>query len=150
MEGFLSKLVGLILLFFLLIVAPVVSVMGTQDAQDKAEILNDTCEFMDMVTDKRSITQEDLDEFCLQVASHGIVADVTVHRLVRISTTDTTASAGSHSSYVVADDSSVLNVGDLVQVEINELTPTFFRRLTTTFLRMDTGNYSLSMAKMVK
>lgn len=150
MDGFLSKALGLVLIFFLLVVSPVVAVMGTQDAQDKVEILNDTCEFMDMVTDKRSVTEDDLNEFYLQVASHGIIADVQVERLVRISTNDSSAVTESHSSYVVADSMDVLNVGDMIRVEITETAPTFFRRLTTAFLRLNTGNYELTMAKVVK
>jgi hypothetical protein len=149
MEGFLSKLIGLVLLFFLLIVAPIINITGIQESQDRMEILNDTCEFLDMVTDKRSITEDDLTEFGLKVASNGIVADVQVTRLVRISTSDTSGT-DTHSSYVAVDDTDVLNVGDMVRVEINEISPDLYRRFLISFLRLDTGNYELSMAKIVK
>jgi hypothetical protein len=150
MDGFLSKLIGLVLIFFMLVIAPVINVLGVEDSQDKTEILNDTCEFMDMVTDKRSITDDDLNEFYLKIASHGIVADVRVERLVRVAATDSTSSVQVHSSYVVADDSSYLNVGDMVRVTIEETSTTLYRRMLRVFLRFDQDGYELTMAKVVK
>lgn len=148
MDGFLSKTVGLILAFFLLIVAPLLHTYGIRELENRMEALNEVSEFLDRVTDKGEITEDDLNEFYLAVEAHGMTLDVRVNRMVK---TVTLLNDGSTSTtYIAADDIHVLNVGDIVKVELNEVTVTPYRRLMRLFLRLEERTYMLDMAKMVK
>lgn len=148
MHGFLSKLVGLILAFFILIVGPLINAYGTQEMENRVELLNTVCEFMDKQTDKGMITKEDMNQFYIDVESHGMILDVTVDRLVK---TATKLGDGTiHTTYIAADDNSVLNQHDILQVKLKEVSSTPYKRLLNAFLKIDDNAYELDMAKMVK
>lgn len=148
MHGFLSRTVGVILAFLLLVVAPLLDTYGVQEMENRMETLNDVSEFLDKVTDKGEITEDDLNEFYLAVESHGMTLDVKVLRLVK---TATLLDDGTVSTvYIVADNNRDLNVGDIVKVELEEISTTPYKKLLNIFLRLDTHTYELDMAKMVK
>ena len=94
MHGFLSRIVGLILAFLMLIIAPLINAYGVQEMENKVELLNDVSEFLDKQTDKGGITDEDMDQFYVNVQSHGMILDVKVDRLVKTAT-----ESGWHDSY---------------------------------------------------
>lgn len=148
MHGFLSRVVGLILAFLLLVVAPLLNTYGTQEMENRMETLNDVSEFLDKVTDKGEITEDDLNEFYLAAESHGMTLDVKVERLVKTATLldDGTVST----TYIVADDYHNLNVGDIVKVQLEEISTTPYKKMLNTFLRIENRSYKLDMAKMVK
>lgn len=148
MHGFLSRVIGLILAFLLLIVAPLLNTYGTQEMENRMETLNDVSEFLDRVTDKGEISEDDLNEFYLAVQSHGMTLDVKVERLVKTATLldDGTVST----TYIVADNCHDLNVSDIVKVELEEVSTTPYKKLLNTFLRIEDRAYKLDMAKMVK
>lgn len=148
MHGFLSRVVGIILAFLMLVVAPLLNTYGTQEMENRMETLNDVSEFLDKVTDKGEISEDDLNEFYLAAESHGMTLDVKVERLVKTATLldDGTVST----AYIVAEDYSNLNVGDIVKVELKELSTTPYKKLLNTFLRIEKRTYELDMAKMVK
>lgn len=148
MHGFLSRVTGIILLFLMLVVAPLLNIYGTQEMENRMETLNDVSEFLDKVTDKGEITEDDLNEFYLAVESHGMTLDVRVERLVKTATLLDNGTVST--AYIVADDSRNLNVGDIVKVELRELSTTPYRKLLHTFLRIENRAYELDMAKMVK
>lgn len=161
MEGFLSRLFGLILTFFMLIIAPLINAYGTQEMQDRIGILNDTSEFIDKQTDKGQITKQDLDQYYANVESHGMVLNVEVKRLVRVSTKLKNGSV--HTTYIAADENTAkntaddslsvvhyLNQHDVLQVKIKERSSTPYKRFLNTFLKIDDSPYELDMAKMVK
>lgn len=148
MEGFVSKAVSLVLVLLMLIIAPLIHTYGVHDAEARMELLSDVTEFLDKVTDKHSITQDDIDEFTLAVESHGFVLSVEVDRLVKISTPMTTG--GINTTYVAADDLTVVNPRDVVRVRLRETSTTPFKKFCREFLKIDEGAYSLDMAKMAK
>lgn len=148
MHGFLSRTAGLVLVFFLLVVAPLLDTYGVQEMENRMETLNDVSEFLDKVTDKGEITEDDLNAFYLAVESHGMTLDVRVERLVKTATLldDGTVST----AYIMADDRRSLNVGDIVKVELREMSTTPYKKLLNMFLRLETRTYGLDMAKMVR
>lgn len=158
MEGFLSRLFGLILVFFLLIIAPLINAYGTQEMENRVDILNDTSEFLDKQTDKGNVTDQDLNQFFTKIESHGMVFDVKVNRLVRVSTKLKNGTI--HTTYIAADEEKKkngtrpyiykLNQEDVLQVKIREKSSTPYKRLVNAFLRIDDNAYKLDMAKAVK
>lgn len=148
MDGFLSKVIGLILAFFMLIVAPLLHAYGIQELENRMETLNEVSEFLDRVTDKGEITEDDLNEFYLAVEAHGMTLDVRVDRMVK--TVTLRADGSISTTYIAADDNHILNVGDIVKVKLDEVSVTPYRRLMRMFLRLEERVYQLDMAKMVK
>lgn len=148
MHGFLSRVVGLILAFLVLIIGPLINAYGVQEMEDRVELLNDVSEFLDKQTDKGGITDEDMDQFYVNVQSHGMILDVKVDRLVKTATTGGDGTI--HTTYIAADDNSILNKHDILKVKITEKSSTPYKRLLNTFLRINDDPYELSMAKAVK
>lgn len=148
MHGFLSRIVGLILAFLMLIIAPLINAYGVQEMEDKVELLNDVSEFLDKQTDKGGITDEDMDQFYVNIQSHGMILDVKVDRLVKTATESGDGTI--HTTYIAADDNSILNKHDILKVKITEKSSTPYKRLLNVILRIDDNPYKLEMAKMVK
>lgn len=148
MHGFLSRIVGLILAFLMLIIAPLINAYGVQEMENKVELLNDVSEFLDKQTDKGGITDEDMDQFYVNIQSHGMILDVKVDRLVKTATESGDGTI--HTTYIAADDNSILNKHDILKVKITEKSSTPYKRLLNVILRIDDNPYKLEMAKMVK
>lgn len=150
MEGFLSRCISAVLIFLMLILAPLINIYGQHEMQSRMEILNDVTSFLDRVTDKGEITQDDLDEFALTVESHGLVLDVDVSRLVKTVVVLDPATNDCDVTYIAADSVSDLSTGNVVKVVINEVSSTRYRKLLNTFLRINEPSFKLSMSKMVR
>lgn len=132
----------------MLIIAPLINAYGVQEMENKVELLNDVSEFLDKQTDKGGITDEDMDQFYVNVQSHGMILDVKVDRLVKTATESGDGTI--HTTYIVADDNTILNKHDILKVKITEKSSTPYKRLLNVVLRMDDNPYKLEMAKMVK
>lgn len=139
MHGFLSRIVGLILAFLMLIIAPLINAYGVQEMENKVELLNDVSEFLDKQTDKGGITDEDMDQFYVNVQSHGMILDVKVDRLVKTATESGDGTI--HTTYIAADDNTILNKHDILKVKITEKSSTPYKRLLNVVLRMDDNPY---------
>ena len=148
MHDFLSRVVGLILVFLLLVVAPLLNTYGTQEMENRMETLNDVSEFLDKVTDKGEVSDDDLNKFYLSVESHGMTLDVKVKRLVKTATLLDNGDVST--SYISSDNIHDLNISDIVQVELREVSTTPYKKLMRMFLRIEDRDYKLDMAKMVK
>lgn len=132
----------------MLIIAPLINAYGVQEMENKVELLNDVSEFLDKQTDKGGITDEDMDQFYVNVQSHGMILDVKVDRLVKTATESGDGTI--HTTYIAADDNTILNKHDILKVKIAEKSSTPYKRLLNVVLRMDDNPYKLEMAKMVK
>lgn len=147
MNGFLSRIIALILVFFMLILAPLVNSYCVTEMENRRQLLNEVTGFLDVVTDKKSVTSDDLNEFYLKVSSYGMVLDVQVNRLVKTATLEKDGNV--NVTYIAADDISLLNQKDVVQVKLTEKSESAYQKILNIFIGVDDENYSLTMAKMV-
>lgn len=148
MTNHLSRIISLILVFLMLIIAPLIYSYSVSEMEDRRLLLNDVTRFLDKVTDKGTITEDDITEFALQVNSHGIVIKPTVKRLIRASVT--TPEGNVRTINVAVDDIYSLNQRDTVQVTLEEVSMSAYRKLVKAILRIDEGPYSLEMAAVVR
>lgn len=148
MTNHLSRIVSLILVFLMLIIAPLIYSYSVSEMEDRRLLLNDVTRFLDKVTDKGTITEDDLTEFALQVNSHGMVLKPTIKRLIRASVT--TPEGNVRTINVAVDDIYSLNQRDTVQVILEEVSMSAYRKLIKAVLRIDEGPYSLEMAAVVR
>ena len=150
MEGFISKCISVVLIFIMLVIAPMITIYGQHEAQGRMEILNEVTSFLDKVTDKSRIDQEDIDAFTVQIESHGLVLSVTIDRLVKTVTITNVATGEVDTSYIPADDISSISSGDIIKVTVKEISTTPYKKLLKTFLKVDEPAFELSLAKMAR
>lgn len=148
MSGFLSRVISLVLAFIMLIIAPLLYSYSISEMENRRLLLNEVNQFLDKVTDKGEITEDDLTEFYLEVSSYGMVIKPTVKRLVR--TTVITPEGKAKTTYIAADDIYSLNQRDVVQVTLKEISASNYRRILSSFLRVNEGLYHLEMAAVVR
>ncbi len=86
MNGFLSRIISLVLVFLMLNTGPIVKFLLCYGNGKPKTAVNEVTSFLDVVTDKKSITNDDMNEFYMKVASYGMVLDVQINRLVKTAT----------------------------------------------------------------
>lgn len=146
MNGFISRIISLVLVFFMLILAPLVNSYCVTEMENRRQLLNEVTSFLDVVTDKKSITNDDLNEFYMKVSSYGMVLDVQVNRLVKTATLENDGNV--NITYMSADDISLINQRDIVQVKLTEKSQSAYQKILSIFLGVDDENYSLTMTEM--
>lgn len=158
MTDFINKVITIVLVFIMLILAPLMISYLSTDMVAQRLILNDVTLFIDKVTDKGTINQYDLDDLYLAVNSHGSAFEVKVERysLVEEPLPDGTTKL----LYVKHDetdklmqgkiDEVILNVKDVVKVHINEVAMSSGNRLFWSVLRVDKGKFNFSLAGSVR
>ena len=150
MSDFINKIVTIILIFVLLVLAPLlISYMGTDMVTERL-VLNEVTQFIDRVTDKGEITNSDLNDVYLGVNSHGGTYDVRVERYIRTATEDPLKVGTVKTVYYNTENTGDLNVGDVVKVHIEEIGISNSKRLLWLLLRIDKGSFEFSLAGTVR
>jgi outer membrane lipoprotein-sorting protein len=147
MNGFLSRIISLVLVFLMLILAPLLYSYCVTEMENRRQLLNEVTSFLDVVTDKKSITNDDMNEFYMKAASYGMVLDVQINRLVKTATLE--GDGNVNVTYIAADDISLLNQKDVVQIKLKEKSQSAYQKILSIFIGVDDENYSLTMAEMV-
>lgn len=151
MSDFINKIITVILVFVMLVLAPLLISYKTDDMLARREILNTVENFIDKVQDTSSITEDDLNKLYLDCNSHGLTVNVTVKRLISTAVYDNDNDIA-QTNYFATDDVESLasiNAGDIVQVQVNEVTISSARRATYRLLGLDEGEFEFSLAGVV-
>lgn len=149
MSDFLNKIVSIVLVFIMLVLAPLLVSYKTNDMLGKRLILNDVTSFIDQVKDTATITEDDLNKLYLNCNSHGLSVNVTVKRLIR---NEITKEGIAQTTYFAVDSFEALqaiNPGDVIQVHVEEIAVSGARRLTYSILKIDEGAFEFSLAGAV-
>lgn len=155
MTDFINKVVSIILIFVMLILAPLLISYKTDDMMAKREILNDVNTFIDRVTDAAIIDGDDINNLYMQCNSHGMVVDVKVERMVYAMTITTDKNNKNQYTYDYVVDTDFgatttnLNPNDMIKVTVQEKTYSSGRRLTYKLLKIDEGKFRFSLCGMV-
>ena len=84
MADFINKIISLVLIFILLVLAPILNQYLASEATTERLVLNDVEQFIDKVTDKKVITAADVDELYMDVNSNGGFYNVSVDKYIRV------------------------------------------------------------------
>ena len=141
MSDFINKIITIILVFVMLVLAPILVSYKNDDMLARREILNDVELFIDKVQDTSSITNDDLNKLYLDCNSHGITVDVSVKRLIATQT----------NYFAVSEESALqsINDGDIIQVSIKELGISPSRRASYKILGLDESGLDFTLAGVV-
>lgn len=161
MTDFINKVIEIILIFILLVLAPLTISYMINEMISERTALNEVSQFIDRVTDKQMITKSDVDDLYLALSATGGTYDITVKRYVPVAVpvsdvngvTETT-----RATYIVADDADNLNsstpikldVSDVVKVSVKEMTLSPAKRMLWNVLKLDTGKLEFSLAGSVR
>lgn len=161
MVDFINKIISVILVFYLCIIGPLTLSYQSDAATDKRLLLNELSNFCDKIADKKSISQDDLNEFYIAVNSYGMTidAEVKIYRAV-----PELENAHFILTYNLADEKEqvtkrlrtekgfVLNdiiTGDIVQVTIFEIVPSPARRMLYNAIGFGGEEYKQTLAVYV-
>ena len=147
------KIIGVILAFVLLVLAPVTITRMTDDMAAKRVILNEVNAFIDCATDKGSVTPSDIDDLYIAINSRGGAFDAQVARYVRIAVPSGMSDA--ESIYVATDDafgvSDVrLREGDIIQVRVTSVERTTAQNMLAYLFRLYERDFEVTLAGMVR
>lgn len=163
MTDFLNNIVTLILIFLLLVVAPLnLAYMLTEGANTRL-IFNQTENFLDSMTDKKEITEDDINNLYMSLNSYGLVIDVNVERLVRTSVEAPDGRIKTMWTSVDPDSKEAAenrgeqwdgvvftcNKGDTIKVTVREITTSPSKKMAYAVLRTAENKLNFPLAKMV-
>lgn len=164
-----SKILSIVLIFLMLVLAPLLISYKIDDAVARREILFEVTQFIDKVRDTQTVSPEDLDQFYQNCNSHGLTVDVRVRRLVKTVVIDPYPENGPHTEtdphpetdphteevtveYTITDDPAALynfNKGDGVQVVVEEIGISPSRSFMYRVLGADSGPLKFTLAGIV-
>jgi len=146
---YVNRVVMVILIFVMLVVPPVLFSYVRAEMKAERIALNEVELFLDKVTDKGTITDQDLNDLYLGIAATGGIYDVKVSRLIRISTL--TEDGRIRTIYLDENyENTRMNMGDLVKVTVTEIGVSPAKRLLWHVLRIDEGKFEFSLVAAVR
>jgi hypothetical protein len=146
-----SKILSIVLIFLMLVLAPLLISYKIDDAVARREVLFEVTQFIDKVRDTQSVTDTDLDQFYQNCNSHGLTVDVRVRRLVKTVVIDPDTEEVIV-EYTINDDPAALynfNKGDGVQVVVEEIGISPSRSFMYRVLGADSGPLKFTLAGIV-
>jgi hypothetical protein len=148
MTSFVTKIMGVLLVFLLFVIVPFTVNSLDQDLTAKRSILNEITNFIDKVTDTGEVNDIMLADFYLGCSSYGPVVDVKIDRFIKIVNPD--GSGGTYTTYVLSDEISEWNQGDIVNVKVTAIDYSGAQRLMQYFLKLITPKPEFELAGMVR
>ena len=176
MSDFINKVITIVLIFVMLVLAPLLISYMSTDMTAERLILNDVTQFIDKVTDKYTITDYDLNDLYLAVNSHGGAYEVIVDRYQLYEEPAPESEGGTRILYIRQDDTEILaddenytsdktditktysefadsvnlNTRDVVKVTVKEVALSSGKRLFWSIMRVDKGKLEFSLAGTVR
>lgn len=157
MTDAINRIFSIILVFLSCVLGPYVFSTIAADNVTSREVLNETSVFIDKVTDKGTLTREDLDDFYLALNSHGGVFTATISHYQLIE--EPVPGESSKLLYVANSsvealesgmlDEVILNTKDCIQVHVTAVTHTTGDRLIYRVLGIDRGVLDFHLAGTV-
>jgi hypothetical protein len=149
-----SKILSIVLIFLMLVLAPLLISYKIDDAVARREILFEVTQFIDKVRDTQTVSPGDLDQLYQNCNSHGLTVDVRVRRLVKTVVIDPHDPHTEEVTveYTINDDPAALynfNKGDGVQVVVEEIGISPSRSFMYRVLGADSGPLKFTLAGIV-
>lgn len=153
MVDFVNKIITLIMIFVLLVIAPLTVSYMSDEMTMRRLVLNEVTQFIDTTTDKGSVQESDLNDLYLGVNSCGGTFNVTVKRLIRVATeriNPTTGNKEVKTMYFSDDSLEDMNTGDVIKVSVEEIGVSPAKKFVWNMLKVDMGKFKFSLAGAVR
>ena len=116
-----GKLIGIILAFITVVVAPFVISVTTAEMLDRRAAFMAMCDFVDGVIDSRQITESELREFNATIQSFGMTMDYQITREMRSVDPDPLNPGSYVRTYIPTDNNMVYNQGDHITLRVKSI-----------------------------
>ncbi|QMV40500.1 hypothetical protein [Cohnella cholangitidis] len=148
MTDIFNKILGVLLAFTLLAGGPLVINTMSKDLTMNRSVLNEMTNLIDKVTDNGRLTPEDKEDFYIAISSHGMTMDATIRRYMKVVNPDGPNSTAT--SYMLNDDISKWNQGDIIKVTVKAIDYTGAQRLQNQLLRITPAKFDQTLSGMVR
>lgn len=125
MTGVISKILGVILVFFMAL-SMVANAVVSEQLQARRSIVSEVTNFIDETTDTGGFDDARLADFYLGCNAYGPLVDVQITRYVKVVNPDPVNAGQTLTTYIVSTDITTWNKGDIIKVSVEEVGPTGF------------------------
>lgn len=116
-----GKVISLLVAFVLIVIAPFVVTVTSNEMIDRRAAFMTMSQFVDGVIDSRTITDQELKEFNAELQSYGMTMDYTIEREIRSVNPDPLNPGQYVRTYVPTDDTRKYNQGDHIILRVRSL-----------------------------
>lgn len=148
MTDIINKIIGVLLAFTLLVGAPLIITSMSKDLTMSRSVLNEMTNLINKVTDNGRLSSQDLSDFYLGISSHGMTMDATIRRYMKVVNPD--GNGGTYTTYMISDDLSTWNSGDIIKVTVKAIDYTGAQRIQNRLLRLTPPKFEQTLAGMVR
>ena len=148
MTDILNKILGVLIAFTILAGGPLILNTMSKDLTMNRSVLNEMTNLIDKVTDNGRLSSTDLSDFYLGISSYGVSMDATVKRYMKV--TNPGGAEGTYTSYVLNDDLTTLNAGDIIKVTVKAIDYTGAQRIQNRLLHLNPPKFDQTLAGMVR
>lgn len=150
MSDFFGRILGIMIAFVLLFIAPFTWVTLSNEMVARRTIMNEMQSFIDETVDSRQITDSQLEDFYLGISGLGPICDVTIERYVRTVDPDPMNSGKIYVTYVYTENNREFNQGDKVKVRVNAISYTGAEKMLRATIGMWLPNIDYTFAARVR
>lgn len=148
MTDIINKILGVLIAFVLLAGGPLVINALNKDLTMNRSVLNEMTNLIDKVTDNGRLSPNDLSDFYISISSHGMAMDATISRYLKVVTPD--GANGTIISYMLVDDNTTWNAGDIIKVRVQAIDYSGAQRLQNRLLRLNPPKFDQTLAGMIR
>lgn len=138
-----GKFIGLLLAFILMVIMPFVTVTIEGEMLDRRLIVDDVCTFVDSVVDSRQVSDADVEQLNLALASYGVTVDYEITHYKMSVNPDPISKGSYYITYVKMNPDSVgvntYDQGDKISVHVKGIgystTETLAHKLSGMFVK---------------
>ncbi|GKU77575.1 hypothetical protein [Paenibacillus sp. L3-i20] len=147
MADIINKILGVLIAFAILVGGPLVITSMNKDLTMNRSVLNEMTNFIDRVTDNGRLSSQELSAFYTSISSHGVAMDATVYRYMKVVVPD---GAGTRTTYMLVDDNTIWNQGDIIKVRVQAVDYSGAQRIQNRLLRLTPPKFDQTLAGMVR
>ena len=116
-----GKVIGILLSFFLVVVAPFAVTVTTTEMLNRRDAYMTMCDFVDGVVDSRQITNAELKEFNAKIQTYGMTMDYSVTREIRSVDPDPINQGKYIRTYIPTSEWKTYNQGDHIVLRVRAI-----------------------------
>lgn len=139
-----------ILVILLLVVTPLYYIGIVEWAKAENEVIADTRNLIDEVIDTRVLTDDMMADYNLSLAAKSNYYRATITREVKVVNPDPLNPGKTHTNYMVVDDITNWNKGDLITVKVEQVGTNYFRTISRAMLGLDIQSNDIQMTGRVR
>lgn len=150
LKDILGSIFSIVTAILILFVGPMYDISIIQWARAESEAMAYTRNLIDEVIDTRQFTKDTYEDYSLNLASTSGYFDFTVTRKVKCVMPDPVNVGQTYTTYIVVDDISTYNQGDIFIVKVSAVGHNMFQTLSSSLLGLNLDSEGFTLAGRVR